>query len=598
MDQMIGKTIDSYTILEVLGRGGMGVVYKALDNTLDRDVAIKMMDALIASDPNFLKRFQSEAKALAKLQNPNIVGIFALRQTEFGVCIVMEFVKGKTLGDLLKQSILIPIPRATNIFKQVLTALDHAHKGGVIHRDIKPGNIMLAEGDVVKVTDFGLAKIQKGNASTMTMGTAGTLYYMSPEQIRGLSNVDHRGDIYSAGMALYETLAGHVPFKPDDSDFVVAQLIVDGKFPPLDKANATVPKELVKIVMKSIDKDPTKRYQSCAEMVRALEQFEATMKPGSYPMTDAPTMVAQPGRGPLSGRGPMSGPKSFVAAPKNRILAGIGVGVALVLLVTYFFLRPIIFPEEGTLTVRTNPAGGKVSVDNIPVDKVPVEGVPIEAGKHRLSVAWGASRLDTSVTVEAGKPIVLTLAMRRLAEVQRGQEPAQGTKEPVQTAANPEKKEPEKTPEVASPTTGTLLLEAAGEGQVKIDDGPYREPGRVTVPAGSRTVTFRSASGVTRSTTVEVVRGESKGIKCYFDGNVAVGLSTEKGGGSAFGYIIVDGVQKDATAPGTISLPPGRHRIGISRKGYETVPAEHEVMIEPSFDGPFKKSIAFKLRQK
>jgi predicted Ser/Thr protein kinase len=600
MDQMIGKTIDSYTILEVLGRGGMGVVYKALDNTLDRDVAIKMMDALIASDPNFLKRFQSEAKALAKLQNPNIVGIFALRQTEFGVCIVMEFVKGKTLGDLLKQSILIPIPRATNIFKQVLTALDHAHKGGVIHRDIKPGNIMLAEGDVVKVTDFGLAKIQKGNASTMTMGTAGTLYYMSPEQIRGLSNVDHRGDIYSAGMALYETLAGHVPFKPDDSDFVVAQLIVDGKFPPLDKANGTVPKELVKIVMKSIDKDPTKRYQSCAEMVRALEQFEATVKPGSYPMTDAPTMVAQPGRGPLSSRGPMSGPKSFVTAPKNRLLAGIGIGVALVLLVTYFFLRPIIFPEEGTLTVRTTPAGGKVYVDNVLIDKVPVEGVPLEVGKRRVSVTWGAIRLDTSVAVEAGKPIVLALAMKKPAEIPRNlQDPMQGTKEPVQTAGNTEKTEHERTREVAEPTTGTLLLEAAGDGQVKVDDGPYREPGnRLTVPAGSRTVTFKSASGLTKSTTVQVLRGESKGIKCYFDGNVAVGLSTEKGGGRAFGYIIVDGVQKDASAPGTISLPAGTHRIGIARKGYETVPAEHVVKIEPSFDGPPKTLIAFKLRQK
>ncbi|HTO94464.1 MAG TPA: serine/threonine-protein kinase, partial [Bacteroidota bacterium] len=149
MDPMIGKMIDSYKILEVLGRGGMGVVYRATDTTLDRDVAVKMMDVLIASDPNFLKRFQSEAKALAKLQNPNIVSIFALRQTEYGVCIVMEFVKGRTLADLLKQSVLIPIPRVVHIFKQLLTALDHAHKGGVIHRDIKPGNVMLAEGDVV-----------------------------------------------------------------------------------------------------------------------------------------------------------------------------------------------------------------------------------------------------------------------------------------------------------------------------------------------------------------------------------------------------------------------------------------------------------------
>lgn len=295
MDQMIGREIDSYKILEVLGRGGMGVVYKAVDTTLDREVAVKMMDVLIATDPNFLKRFQSEAKALAKLQNPNIVSIFALRQTDFGVCIVMEYVKGKTLADVLKQSVLLPIPRVIHIFRQLLTALDHAHKGGVIHRDIKPGNVMLADGDVVKVTDFGLAKIQKGAVSTMTMGTAGTLYYMSPEQIRGLGQVDHRGDIYSAGMALYECLTGRVPFKNEDSDFAVAQMIVEGRIPTPDKFNASLPKDLVRIVMKSIDKDPGKRYQNAAEMAAALVHFGATMKPGEYRIADAPTVVSAVG---------------------------------------------------------------------------------------------------------------------------------------------------------------------------------------------------------------------------------------------------------------------------------------------------------------
>ena len=237
-------------------------------------------------------------------------------------------------------------------------------------------------------------------------------------------------------------------------------------------------------------------------------------------------------------------------------------------------------------------------VDNILIDKVPAEGIPLEAGKRHISIAWGTTRLDTFVTMEAGKPLALALTMRRLAEMPKGaqQEPAQGTKEPAKR--EPEQNEPEKTPEVAAPATGTLLLEAVGEGQVKVDDGPYREPGRVSVPAGNRTVTFKSASGVVKSTSVQLVRGESKGIKCYFDGNVAIGLSTEKGGGGAFGYVIVDGVQKDDNAPGTISLPAGKHRISIARKGYQTVPAEHEVTIEPSFNGPFKTSIAFKLRQK
>ena len=404
MDPMIGKMIDSYKILEVLGRGGMGVVYRATDTTLDRDVALKMMDVLIASDPNFLKRFQSEAKALAKLQNPNIVGIFALRQTEFGVCIIMEFVNGKTLADLLKQSVLLPVHRVVHIFKQLLTALDHAHKGGVIHRDIKPGNVMLAESDIVKVTDFGLAKIQKTNVSTVTMGTAGTLYYMSPEQIRGLGQVDARGDIYSAGMALYECLTGRVPFKAEDSDFAVAQMIVEGRIPPPDKLNASIPKELAKIVVKSIDKDPAKRYQTAAEMVTALEKFEATLKPGDYRLTDAPTVIGPAG-------GPLSSPKSFVK-PANARLYMIIAAAVVVLIVTYFVTRPYVFPDDGRITVQISPDNGNVYIDDSQV-KTPVRDLPLAAGKRKVIVTWGKSRLDTSVTVTGGKTLSLFLYQQK-----------------------------------------------------------------------------------------------------------------------------------------------------------------------------------------
>ena len=197
MDQsVIGKIVDNYQITAVLGKGGMGVVYKARNMALEKDVALKMMDASLARDESFLKRFQSEAKALAKLQNPNIVTVYDLRETELGFCIIMEYVEGTTLAAKIKQWGPLPVKMAISVFKQLLTALDHAHKVGVIHRDIKPSNIMLTEQNIVKVTDFGLAKIQQVSAATVTMGTGGTLYYMSPEQVRGLSNVDDRGDIY------------------------------------------------------------------------------------------------------------------------------------------------------------------------------------------------------------------------------------------------------------------------------------------------------------------------------------------------------------------------------------------------------------------
>jgi serine/threonine protein kinase len=144
----------------------MGIVYKARDMTLDRDVALKMMDAQLAADQNFLKRFQSEAKALAKLQNPGIVTIHALRETELGLCIVMEFVEGQTLADVIRERGPVPAGETIPLFKQILSALDHAHRAGIIHRDIKPSNVMITPEGAVKVADFGLAKIQQTSAVT------------------------------------------------------------------------------------------------------------------------------------------------------------------------------------------------------------------------------------------------------------------------------------------------------------------------------------------------------------------------------------------------------------------------------------------------
>lgn len=590
MDPMIGKVIDTYKILEVLGRGGMGVVYRATDTTLDRDVALKMMDVLIASDPNFLKRFQSEAKALAKLQNPNIVGIFALRQTEFGVCIVMEFVKGKTLADLLKQSVLIPIPRVVHIFKQLLIALDHAHKGGVIHRDIKPGNVMLAEGDIVKVTDFGLAKIQKTNVSTVTMGTAGTLYYMSPEQIRGLGQVDARGDIYSAGMALYECLTGRVPFKAEDSDFAVAQMIVEGRIPPPEKLNASIPKELARIVVKSIDKDPAKRYQTAAEMVNALERFESTLKPGDYRMADAPTMVG-PAVGPLVK--PKPAPK-----PANTKLYGIIGAAVVVLIVTYFVARPYVFPEDGRLTVELIPDNGLVYVDDAPV-KTPVRDLSVAAGKRRVIAAWGRARIDTAVTVEGGKEFRLSLSQPKAP-------PRQGNLAENTGKANPPpvtdtKKEEVKASVPVLPThtaEGELVLEAVPDGEVSIDDGPFKSasPGiRVTVRPGTRKVVFRSGPA-TKSEYVDVKAGNADGRKCYFQ--APVNVTTVAGGKGTWASIVIDGKAREEITPKAIPLPAGRHTVTVEKKGYTVSPAQRVVTIEPTFTVPVAIPAPFELIKK
>jgi len=278
MDVLIGKTIDSYQILEVIGRGGMGVVYKAMDTALEKIVALKMMDPNLAQDESFLKRFRSEAKALAKLENPHIVNVYAFRETEYGLFIVMEYVDGMTLADKITKGGPIPWRKALPIFQQILRGLGHAHQAGVLHRDIKPRNILITADDSVKIMDFGLAKIMQASDVTVTQTRAGTLYYMSPERVKGLSKIDHRSDLYSLGMTFYEVLTGTVPFDKEAPDLKILETIVKGEFPPPTQYNSEIPKDLSAIIMKSLEEEPANRFDTSEKLSEALNFFESKKK--------------------------------------------------------------------------------------------------------------------------------------------------------------------------------------------------------------------------------------------------------------------------------------------------------------------------------
>jgi serine/threonine-protein kinase len=380
---MIGKKIDPYEIEEILGRGGMGVVYRARDTKLERDVAIKMMDIQYASDPNFLKRFQSEAKALARLQDPNIVSIFSLLETTDGICIVMEYVRGTTLAKLLIPQAPLPIPRVIKIFKQLLLALSHAHKEGVIHRDIKPANIIVGDDDRIKVADFGLAKIKQEFAATATKGTAGTLYYMSPEQFRGLKEVDNRGDIYSAGMSLYECLTGKLPFGIDDSYYTIAQQVVHGQVPPPETMKLEIPGGLVAIVKRMIACDVNDRYQSADDALKDLEAFEQSGWVGA-------------GSGALKG---FRGKAIWVAA------AGV---VVVAVALSYIMFRPAAVPSTAARPdsshVRSDPAvtnsRGANAQTSLQTD--PGTGSPASA-KSAGSLSGNAPRAGAGKSAQAAR---------------------------------------------------------------------------------------------------------------------------------------------------------------------------------------------------
>ena len=266
---LVGQTIaDTYQIVKQVNEGAMGVVFKGIDLPLGRDVAIKMLKF---QEESLFKRFETEAKALSDFDCPNIVRVYAFCNTDIGSFIIMEYLEGGTLADKLKHGPLPP-SKAITILKMILNAIGHAHQVPVIHRDIKPSNILFNKSDEVKVTDFGLAKREKGPDSTLTKGPIGTLYYMSPEQVRSISPVDRRSDIYSIGMTFYEMLTGNVPFE-DSSDYAIRTAIVKGDIPFPHKA----PRALAKIVMKCIEKDPISRYQSVDELKDDIEKYEESL---------------------------------------------------------------------------------------------------------------------------------------------------------------------------------------------------------------------------------------------------------------------------------------------------------------------------------
>lgn len=270
----IGKVVDNYRILESLGIGGMGVVFKAVNTKLDKLVALKMIAPGLAMNDNFIKRFQKEAKALARLADPNIVAIYDLRQENDQWYIVMEYVDGPNLIDKIKKEGALSPAVSISIIKDVLSAIGHAHEANIIHRDIKPNNIMLNSDGQAKITDFGLAKDTSISVNSMSIQSAGTLFYMSPEHVKGFSFTDKRSDIYSIGMTFYEMLSGNVPFQNMDSDFDIRETIVRKEFLKPTSFNKNVPKKLEAIIMKAIAKNPDDRYQTAYEMLEDLEKYE------------------------------------------------------------------------------------------------------------------------------------------------------------------------------------------------------------------------------------------------------------------------------------------------------------------------------------
>src|SRR5271168_379542 len=377
---MIGTQILNFQILEKLGEGGMGVVYKGLDTGLDRIVAIKVLSPEYASNPEIVERFRSEAKAQATMNHTNIATLYAFLQVEGRCLIVMEYMEGETIEQLILRRGLIPPADAVILFRQALLGIGYAHRAGIVHRDIKPSNMMVTTGGIVKVMDFGIAKnlaagAQKKTRTGMTMGTAA---YMSPEQILN-RDVDFRSDIYSLGVTLYQMLTAHLPFE-NASDFQLMSDHVKTPPPPPTTYYPYIPKGIEQCVLKALAKDPAERFQTVQRFGAALEHPDGLPPEFLYEQApplqqkDTPLELDKP-RLDLDQKDKERGktiieqrpqpPQPWLARNRNLVVIGASLALVATLAVGYVALRKqipdpdhIVNPDKGGLL---GSGGGKTT---------------------------------------------------------------------------------------------------------------------------------------------------------------------------------------------------------------------------------------------
>ena len=376
---------ERYELGDVLGYGGMSEVHRGLDTRLGRDVAIKVLRADLARDPQFQMRFRREAQNAAALNHPAIVAVYDTGevQSEVGLLpyIVMEYVDGQTLREIVKTQGPLSQQKVLEVMADVCAALDFSHRHQIIHRDVKPANIMINTAGAVKVMDFGIARaLGEGQNVTQTAAVIGTAQYLSPEQARGEA-VDARSDVYAAGCVIYELLTGEPPFTGDSPVAVAYQHVREDPKPP-SEVNPTIPPALDAIVLKALSKNPANRYQSAAEMRSDLIRVRNGQAPMAPAVMSADERTAMMGVGPATGATRRINGRHGVAAPApahyaedyyddadpgsgNRRTALIVVGVLVVLGLVGFLAYQLLSGPAKPAQIAVPPVVGKSQVDAV-----------------------------------------------------------------------------------------------------------------------------------------------------------------------------------------------------------------------------------------
>lgn len=573
-DSLIGAEIANYRILELIGQGGMGCVYRARDQKMGRIVALKVIRHKFGV---FSAR---EGRALGQLSHPNIVSVFHMDDNEAGVFIAMEYIEGRTLTHRKG----LPWHETFPLLKESLLALEHAHNKGVIHRDIKPGNIMVTDDRRIKVMDFGLAKVDTGDANrTITRFQAGTINYMSPEQVRGLQHVDHRSDIYSLGKTFYELLAGALPFDTSDSDqYDILKSIIEVKFKPPSHLNPAIPRGVDDIIMKAIEKDPNDRYQTAREMIQAIEAFEK--EPVNAPRETLHTRIA-----PLAtGISPNMSKPPQRQKKKNQWLRPLaaGLGITAILAGTIFWWstlppsgqsssqpaatsseRSPVTPDTpitpASLLITTRPEGAILTVnDKLLVGLTPSDTVFLTDESARIQLSKdNYIPLDTTIIIPNGEVRALTLEL-----VEQDALPTDAVPSSADLINTPP---PVEAAPVEAITDGTLIVRSNPRGAIVRIDGERIGTTPISshaLPAGQYELTIEANNYETLQESINLRAGS----RLTFDQSLTPLQTTLNVLANPYGTIELNGqvVRGEERGWFTQVVPRTRHRIRVTHPAF------------------------------
>ena len=371
MDNYVGKRLDGrYEVQEIVGVGGMSVVYKAYDNVDDRIVAIKILKDEFLNNEEFKRRFKNESKAIALLSHPNIVKVYDVNFGEKLQYIVMEYIDGITLKEYINKQGAITWNDALFFMTQILRAVQHAHDKGIVHRDIKPQNIILLQNGNIKVTDFGIARFSRSDTRTLTEQAIGSFHYIAPEQAKG-EYTDEKADIYSLGVVLYEMLAGNVPFEADSAVSVaLMQLQADAK--KLTDINPDIPLGLEQICIHAMQKNPLDRYQTASEMLLDIEEvIKNPNKTFNYvsKVDQNPTRVVKIQQGPVVSE-PVVEDDSFEEDEylqkehKKKVVTAVCIGVIVLVAAIVLLVMGIINGEIFGVKIGSGVNASTVTLEN------------------------------------------------------------------------------------------------------------------------------------------------------------------------------------------------------------------------------------------